>query len=281
MKFTSMITSAVICCIALTTNAIATTNFDHLRNRGADDLRRQSDQLWESAIRPAAFQEREINESPANAVIAMKVPLRPEDATVVPVSIRSNIAQTPERYIKKMHLYLDKNPVPLVGVFEFTPDSGKADLAMRLRVDDNTFLRVITEMNSGELLMSKSFIRPPPGGCSAPLGASVDESIRRMGKMKLNILGDLALGESNLTQLNISHPNITGMAIGSKTPPHFINALKVTYDNKLVMTAELTFAISQDPSFRFFFIPEKPAEMSIEAYDNNNNKFTSTHSIEL
>jgi len=214
----------------------------------------------------------------------VKAPFRSEDPAVVPVSIHSKIPQTSDRYIKKLHIYLDKNPLPLVGVFEFTPESGKADLAMRIRVDDNTYFRVVTEMNNGDLLMSKSFIRSL-GGCSEPLGASVEESLKRMGKMKMNTVGDLTLGEANLMQLKISHPNITGLGAsqrtGVKPPPHFLKEMKVSYDGKMIMKANITFAISQDPSFRFFFVPEKEADMIVEAVDTSNNKFKSTHAVTL
>ena len=202
----------------------------------------------------------------------------------MPVSIHSKIPQTTDRYIRKLHVYLDKNPLPLVCIFEFTPESGKADLAMRIRVDSNTYFRVVTEMNNGDLLMSKAFIRSL-GGSSEPLGASVDESLKRMGKMKMNTIGDLALGDANLMQLKISHPNITGLGAsvrtGVKPPPHFIKDLIISYDGKLVMKANLTFAISQDPSFRFFFKAEKEADMIVEAVDTKNNEFKSTHSVTL
>ncbi len=139
-------------------------------------------------------------------------------------------------------------------------------------------------MNNGDLLMSKSFIRSL-GGCSEPLGASVEESLKRMGKMKINTIGDVALGDANLMQLKISHPNITGLGAsvrtGVKPPPHFIKELKISYDGKLVMKAILTFAVSQDPSFRFFFKPEKEADMVVEAVDTKNNKFKATHSVTL
>ncbi len=275
---------SVMTLLALTLPTMADVDVDALRNRNPDDLKASSDKVWEQNLRPGAFQEREINENQADAVVVVKAPFRSEEPSVVPVSIHSKIPQTAERYIKKLHIYLDKNPLPLVGIFEFTPESGKADLAMRIRVDDNTYFRVITEMNNGDLLMSKSFIRSL-GGCSEPLGASVDESIKRMGKMKINTVGAVALGEANLMQLKISHPNITGLGAsqrtGVKPPPHFIKELKISYDDKMVMKANLTFAISQDPSFRFFFLPEKEADMIVEAVDTNNNKFKSTHSITL
>ena len=275
---------SVITLFALALPAIADVDVDALRNRSPDDLKGQSDKVWDENLRPGAFQDREINENQIDAVVEVKAPYRSEDPAVVPVSIHSKIPQTAERYIKKLHVYLDKNPLPLVGIFEFTPESGKADLAMRIRVDDNTYFRVVTEMNNGDLLMSKSFIRSL-GGCSEPLGASVDESLKRMGKMKINTVGDVTFGEANLIQLKISHPNITGLGAsqrtGVKPPPHFIKELRVSYDGKMVMKADLTFAISQDPSFRFFFTPEKEAAMVVEAVDTNNNEFKSTHSVTL
>ncbi len=276
-------TTLFISLFAFTLPTMAET-VDELRNRSPDDLKKQSDAVWDKNIRPGVFQDREINENQTDAVIEIKAPYRSEDPSVVPVSIHSKIPQTTERYIKKLYIYLDKNPLPLVGIFEFTPESGKADLAMRIRVDDNTYFRVVTEMNNGDLLMSKSFIRSL-GGCSEPLGASVEESLKRMGKMKMNTIGDVALGDANLMQLKISHPNITGLGAnvrtGVKPPPHFIKALKVSYDGKLVLKAILTFAVSQDPSFRFFFKPEKEADMVVEAVDTKNNKFKATHSVTL
>jgi len=274
------VSAAAIFALAIPTMA----DVNDLRNRSGDDLKKQSDRIWEENLRPGTFQDREINENQADAVVELKAPYRSEDPSVVPVSIHSKIPQTADRYIKKLHIYLDKNPLPLVGVFEFTPESGKADLAMRIRVDDNTYFRVVTEMNNGDLLMSKSFIRSL-GGCSEPLGASVDESLKRMGKMKMNTVGDVILGEPNLMQLKISHPNITGLGAsqrtGVKPPPHFIKEIIVNYDGKMVLKANLTFAISQDPSFRFFFTPEKEAEMVVVAVDTKNNEFKSTHSVTL
>lgn len=274
------VSTAAIFVLAIPTMA----DVNDLRNRSPDDLKRQSDRVWEENLRPGTFQDREINENQADAVVELKAPYRSEDPAVVPVSIHSKIPQTADRYIKKLHIYLDKNPLPLVGVFEFTPESGKADLAMRIRVDSNTYFRVVTEMNNGDLLMSKAFIRSL-GGCSEPLGASVDESLKRMGKMKMNTVGDVTLGEPSLMQLKISHPNITGLGAsqrtGVKPPPFFIKDLKISYDGEVVMKANLTFAISQDPSFRFFFLPEKEGDMVVEAVDTSNNEFKSKHSVTL
>ena len=99
----------------------------------SDFRQKLSDQVWLEKLRGPTFSEREIIEGAAQNVLELKAPYRAEDATLVPISIQAKIPQTPELHIKKMHIFVDKNPVPLVGIFDFTPASGKADLAMRIR----------------------------------------------------------------------------------------------------------------------------------------------------
>ncbi len=244
------------------------------------DWRQQlSDQAWEENLRFATFQDREIFEDAEQNVLEVKAPYRAEDATLAPVSIHTKIPQSDDLYIQRMHVFIDKNPLPLVGLFDFTPASGKADLAMRVRVNDHTYVRAIAELNTGELYMAKSFVRAT-GACSAPPPKSIDDSYANMGTMKMKLFGDVEYEKPNLMQLKIKHPNITGlqpMRIGSHVnpPAHFVNTLNVNYDGALVMKALLTFAISMDPSLRFFFVPENKGILTIEATDTKNASWSS------
>ena len=244
------------------------------------DWRQQlSDQAWEENLRFATFQDRKIFEDAEQNVLEVRAPYRAEDATLAPVSIHTKIPQSDELYIQRMHVFIDKNPVPLVGMFDFTPASGKADLAMRVRVNAHSFVRAIAELNTGELYMTKSFVRAT-GACSAPPPKSIDASIANMGMMKMKLIGDVEYTKPNLMQLKIKHPNITGlqpMRIGSHVhpPAHFVNLLNVNYNGALVMKATLTFAISMDPSLRFFFVPENKGILTVEVTDTKNASWSS------
>ncbi len=238
-----------------------------------------SDQAWEENSRHAAFQDREIIEDTEQGILEIRVPYAAEDATLAPVTIHTKIPQIDELYIQRIHVFIDKNPVPLVGIFDFTPASGKADLAMRVRINDHTFVRAIAELNTGELYMVKSFTRAR-GACSAPPPKSIGDSIANMGQMKMRLIGDVEYEKPNLMQLRIKHPNITGlqpMKIGSHVhpPAHFVNTLNVSYDGDLVMKAVMTFALSMDPSLRFFFVPENEGVLTIEATDTKNASWSS------
>ena len=244
-----------------------------------------SDEAWEKNIRKQFFQDRKIIEGVEQNILELKVPILAEDATVVPISVHTKIPQTNELYIKKIHIFVDKNPIPLVGAFEFTPESGKADLAMRIRVDAHNYVRAIAELNTGELYMEKSFIKAK-GACSAPPPPGSEESIKLLGKMRMRVMGDLILGKPNLMQLKIRHPNITGMAplkIGSRVrpPAHFVNAIEITYNDKLIVKASLTFSVSMDTALRFYFVPEKEGTMLVNGTDTKRNEFSGSHQVSL
>ena len=247
-----------------------------------DFRQNQSEQVWLEKIRRPNFQERTIIEN-SQSILTIKAPYTAEDASVVPISIHAKIPQTKDLYISKISVFVDKNPVPLVGEFELFSDSGKADLAMRIRVDAFSFVRAVAETNQGKLYMTKSFVRAK-GACSAPPPAGMEDSKRLLGKMKMKLLGDPDFGAPNLMQLKIRHPNITGMAplkIGGRTlpPPFFIRQLEVSFAGHPVLKANLTFSVSMDPAFRFFYVPQKPGEFTVVALDTKNNKFEHHYSV--
>ena len=220
------------------------------------------DTTWNETLKSQFFSGKTIAES--DEVIALEAPYRAEDPAIVPVKIISKIPQTPNKYIKKIWVLVDKNPFPFVGEFEFFPESGKADLAMRVRVNTYSNIRAIAETNDGKLTMSKKFVKAS-GGCSAPIGADLDEAMKRLGKVKFRLDEGMQTGKPTQAQLMISHPNITGMQMDQMTrfvrKSHFIDQLQVTFNDKPVLNAKIDIAISADPNFRFYFVPDKPGEL--------------------
>src|SRR5262249_38620348 len=74
----------------------------------------------------------------ADNVLTLEIPKRAEDAAVVPVAIRSRFPQTKERSIDKIWLIIDNNPSPVAAVFNFTLESGRADIETRIRIEEYT-----------------------------------------------------------------------------------------------------------------------------------------------
>lgn len=226
--------------------------------------------IWTQRLKPQFFSDKQI--SPGDHVIQLTTPKRAEDPALVPIKVTASFAQTKDKYIKRLILLIDKNPVPLIGEFEFTPDSGKADIAMRVRVNTYSYIRAVAEMNNGDLFMVKKFVKAS-GGCSAPIGADYDAAMKRLGKMKFRLDEDIKDGKPTMAQLLISHPNVTGMQMDQvtrfKRRAHFIKQINVTFDGKPILTAKTDIAISTDPNFRFYFIPTKKGELKAEFTDTS------------
>jgi sulfur-oxidizing protein SoxY len=228
----------------------------------------QNENEWNSTLKKQYFSGKSIEES-AN-IIELDVPVRAEDPALVPLKINAKIKQTGDSYIKKILVLVDKNPFPYVGEFEFTPHSGKADLAMRIRVNTYSYIRAIAEMNNGKLYMSKKFVKAS-GGCSAPVGADLDAAMQRLGKMKFRLDEGIKTKEPTLVQLLISHPNLSGMQMDQVSrfikKSHFVEQMKVSFNDKPILTAKTDIAISSDPNFRFYFVPDEAGILKAEISD--------------
>lgn len=227
-------------------------------------------------LRPSLFGQREIVEN-ANDLLAIELPARAEDAAVVPVTMRALVPQTPTRWVRKLHLVIDNNPSPMGAVFSYTPDSGRAQIETRVRVEEYTTVRAVAEFNDGKLVMVSRFLKAS-GGCSAPAGKDMAEAMARLGRMKMRVDGEVVAGKPALAQLMISHPNISGLAIDQLTrlppAPSFVRRVAVTYAGRPVLTADVDFSLSENPSLRFNFLAQRDGELVAEVSDTDNRSFT-------
>ena len=226
-------------------------------------------------FRDGTFKDRRIDPH-GEAVIKLDAPARAADAAIVPISITAQFPQTPARYIRRIYLFIDQNPEPYAGWFEFTPESGRASIETRVRVEDYTFMRAIAETNDGHLYSAIRFVKAS-GGCSAPAGKDDEAALANVGKMRLHAQGGSATGQPQLAQLMISHPNRTGMAMNQITrqyaSAYFVRKIEVTYAGKPVMTANVNFSISENPNFRFYFLPRATGELKATVHDSQEHIF--------
>ena len=51
--------------------------------------------------------------------------------------------------------------------------------------------------------------------------------------------------------------------------------IRITYGAQMVMSADVDFSISENPNFRFYFLPRGDGELRAEVVDSNDLRFTS------
>jgi len=246
--------------------------------RAADDG--ADNERWR-AIRKSLFGNRPISED-ARGIITLEAPLRAADAAVVPVAIRTQLSQTPGRYIRKLMLVVDKNPSPVGATFSFTPQSGRADIETRVRVEEYSHVRAIAELNDGSLVMQVRFIKAA-GGCSAPAGADLAAAMANLGKIDLRIDESTPPDQPTRVQLTVNHPNISGLAIDQLTrlapAPHYVRSIEVRWAGQPLMSADVDFSISENPSLRFYFVRQGAGELRADVVDNKDLKFHTTLAV--
>ncbi len=240
--------------------------------------------LWETILKDKYFKGVDITEG--EAVIELKTPYRAEDAATVPISINSKVPQTAESYIEKIYVFVEENPQPLVAVFTLTPDMGKADLAMRIRVDKYTNVRAIAKLSNGEYHMDTNFLKAQ-GGCSAPAQGDLKAMMKARGKMKFRLLKDDDFEDDlRLGQFIVKHPNMTGLQLDQRTrafiPENYIKKIRISYNGKQILMAETGISVSQDPSFRFFFKPvDGGGKMAAEVMSSNDEDWQKNFDIKI
>ena len=230
--------------------------------------------IWKK-LKSSLFENRPIA-GDARGVVELVAPVRAEDAAVVPVAIRTKLVQRPERYIRRLYLIVDNNPSPVAAVVELTPDSGRADLETRIRIEEYTYVRAVAELSDGTLVADARFVKAS-GGCSAPAGKDPAAAAARVGRMRLAVDREVSYNQPTLAQLMISHPNDSGLAMDQLTrhytPAYFVRSIKVSYAGKPILSAEVDFSISENPNFRFYFVPAGDGELKAEAVDTKELKF--------
>ena len=234
----------------------------------------QASPIWQK-VRASLFDNRPIAPAPADMLV-LEAPARAIDAAVVPIAIRSRWPQTAALHVRKLYLIIDANPSPVSAIFQFTPDSGRADVETRVRVDDYSHVRAIAETSDGKLFMTTRFVKAS-GGCSAPAGSDAAAALASMGKMSFRVDGDLRGSQPVLAQLTVSHPNHSGLAMDQYTrqftPPHYVRKIDVSYAGKPVFSAEVDFSMSENPNFRFHLLPRGNGELRATVVDSQERRF--------
>jgi len=210
------------------------------------------------------------------SVVQVAAPLRAAYGASVPVKVSSKLPQRPDLYVRRLHLVVDKNPSPVAAVLDLTTEVGQADFETRLRVDEYSHVRVVSELSNGELHTDSRYVKTS-GGCSAPPNR---DALHLIGKTVLRVAGELRTDQPMTADVTVVHPNDTGFELNQVTvmyiPPHFVRSIRVSYAQRKVFDAELDFSVSENPTLRFHFVPHGRGELRAEVTDSKDGRFVGT-----
>src|SRR5882762_9913825 len=223
------------------------------------------------------FNNRAMNDG--SDVIGIEMPVRAEDAAIVPVTLRTKLSPADSRRVVMITLVIDENPAPMAAKFALGPDANVTEISTRVRVNNYTDVHAVAELSDGKLYMTKTHVKAS-GGCSAPAAKNADEAKNKLGQMRYRQLAKPGQGPASgarEAQVMIGHPNNSGLQMDQVTllyiPAFFVNELRLWQDDSLVLAMEGGISISEDPNIRFTYVSNDAKRFRAEAKDTKGHVF--------
>ena len=123
-------------------------------------LAQEAAEGWEQAVKRVLGDAK-----PIEGKALIDLPEIAENGNTVPftVSVDSPMSETDN--VRTVYIIATANPQPGVATFHFSPLSGKATVASRMRLAKTQDVLVIAELGDGRFLMSKRNVKVTIGGC--------------------------------------------------------------------------------------------------------------------
>jgi len=231
-----------------------------------------ADAPW-AALQQSYFPGKQLEQA---SFIRLTAPARAASGDQVPFAFSIDHPMTAKQYIKSVTVFVDANPVPLTAVFRFRPESGKAEVATRIRFESDSPVHVVAESNDGSLYVNAVTVKAS-GGCGGTTPGDNAQALAEAGKMKIALDGPFKPGELTKARLLIRHPMYTGLQRDLAThgfrPAFFIDKIDITYDGKPVMTADTSIGISENPAIGFGFVPSRAGTLQVLIRDSQGASF--------
>jgi sulfur-oxidizing protein SoxY len=228
--------------------------------------------LWD-VVKEAFFAKRDIQEVD---FLIIEGPKRAESGAQVPVTYTYDKAAAKGINIKKLYAIVDANPIPLTATYHLTDKLNGFHLDTRVRYETDSFIHLVGEDDKGKLYSGKLAIRAA-GGCGGMV-ANDEEAVRAAaGKIKMKVESPVKFGQQTKAIFNIQHIMRTGLqrdlVSQGYVPAFYINKTEFSYNGEPVMTVDVGVGTSENPYFKFDFVPAAPGVLEVKATDNEGKVF--------
>lgn len=233
--------------------------------------------LW-PVVKEAFFPKRDIQEVD---FLKIDAPRRAESGAQVPVTLTYDKAAANGVDVKKLYVIVDANPIQLASTYHLTDALGGFQMATRIRMETDSFVRLIGETADGKLVMGKREIRAA-GGCGGTVDNNEAEVRAAAGKIKMNVEAS-KIGAPATATFNIRHVMRTGLqrdlVSQGYVPAFYIQKVAFNYNGQPIMTVDVGVGTSEDPYMKFNFIPSATGKLDVVATDNEGKTFS--HAVDL
>jgi sulfur-oxidizing protein SoxY len=237
---------------------------------------------WPS-IHAEAFGGRAIQDG--RGIVKLTAPYRPDDVRSVPLDAEIKLPNG--RTIKAVSFVVDMNPSPVAAVFRLGEGRSQAHIGTRIRLDQQSDVRVVVEASDGTLYMAEQLVKFAGGqaSCSAPPVGDPAEIAANMGKMDFATVGEKPNGSHQVARarFDLDHPNHTGMVLDPITllyiPLLMVDRIEARQGDEVVFEMTGSITLAQNPAVEFDFVTNGASEMTLSARDTSGAVWTHSFPI--
>lgn len=242
-------------------------------------------ELTWAELKPSVFGQRLITRN--EQVVKLEVPYRAKDDRQVPVSVHASLPNGAK--VKSVTIIIDENPMPVSLTVRPEQQRSSMWVSANMRFNGPSPVRAVVESENGQLFMSEAIVKTSGlGACAAPPTTTLDVAAETLGNMRLTqIVTPLKVSTITKpvmrTQLDISHPNLTGLQLDQITLryilPRYVEKIAIDQGDDKLMTIEAGISLAENPSIAFDYVSNGADKMQIEAQDTDETVFR--HSLQI
>ena len=97
--------------------------------------------------------------------VALELPKLAENGAVVPVTVIVESPMTERDYVRSIHLFAEKNPLPRIVEIQLGPHNGRARVASRIRIADSQQITAVATLSDDTLWSAAVHVEVTVTGC--------------------------------------------------------------------------------------------------------------------
>jgi desulfoferrodoxin (superoxide reductase-like protein) len=222
----------------------------------------------------------------------LRLPAFTSSGAKVPLAVEMSHPMDPGHYVTSLSVVNERDPVPLKGVFHFTPLNGQVYVAFQIRLDHGASeVAATAECSRHARWQTARAITIPDGagGCAgtAPPPGRVGPDELGAPTIRIPQLiadGRISPGQIIDVQVKIKHPSRTGLEVregkfAQAGEPLYLNGMTVFYGPAQVSRFTLTSALSDHPFITFRLRARAEDLLRVVLTNNRGQRFEAAHSI--
>ncbi|MCP1675278.1 sulfur-oxidizing protein SoxY [Natronocella acetinitrilica] len=205
---------------------------------------------------------------PETSGVTLELPSVSEDGSSIPLTVSVDSPMSDDDYVESVYLFAPDNPNPQIAAFHFTPQSGRARVSTRIRLNESQRVFAVAKLSNGDMRIAHQEARVTVSGCLMD-----DSTYDSSGLMqaRVRVPGSVRSGEAAEVLTMINHPMETGFREGSDgetLPRHIVQSFVMEMDGETVFRVELHPSLSANPYLRFHVKPRSSGTVTMTWEDD-------------